>query len=414
MKRVLMIIPNLDFGGAQKSFASVSTLLSPHCQLLLVVFNKDNIASLNFGAKLEDLQVRGATTLLGKIISFSKRIRRLKGIKKRFDPDVSISFLEGADYVNLLSKGREQIWFYIHGSKMHDQNIRGVMGFLRRRIFLPMSFSRAGKILVVGNRIKDELVEHFAVAKVPIVVMKNFFDLNEVDQLSEEPISEELTALFDGYFTICISGRIAPEKGIDRFIKVLPFAIAKSKNVKLIIVGDGPQREEVVEVCKKENLGWCSVDKDGMGIDLSSTVVFLGYRKNPYPFLKRATMVALPSLYEGMPNTIAEALILGTPVISADCPYGPIEMLSDHEGQFENQWPNFASYGILLPILDHSDQAIIVWAEAIFKLLASSELRQEYRMKGLSQRDSFSKEIQLVKWKELLATAQRDVSLSIY
>ena len=206
-----MIIPNLDFGGAQKSFASLSTLLSPYCELLLVVFNKDKIAPLHFGAELEDLQVSGATTYLGKIISFIKRVRRLKEIKKRFDPDVAISFLEGADYVNLLSKGKEEIWFYIHGSKMYDKNIRGVIGFLRKRIFLSLSFSRANRILVVNNRIKEELVEHFSITKVPIVTMKNFFDLNELDQQSAESISDAMAALFNNYFTICISGAILPE-----------------------------------------------------------------------------------------------------------------------------------------------------------------------------------------------------------
>lgn len=402
MKRVLMIIPNLDFGGAQKSFASLSMLLSPYCELLLVVFNKDKIAPLHFGAKLEDLQVSGAATHLGKISSFIRRVRRLKEIKKRFDPDISISFLEGADYVNLLSKRKEEIWFYIHGSKMYDKNIRGTIGFIRKRIFLPLSFSRANKILVVNNRIKEELVEHFSVTNIPIVAMKNFFDLNELDQLSREAISDPLASLFNNYFTICISGRIAPEKGIDRFIKVLPFVIAKIENLKLIIVGDGPQRDEVIEVCKKENLGWCCVDEDSTAFDLSCAVFFLGYRKNPYPFMKRATVVVLPSLNEGMPNTIAEALILGTPVISADCPYGPNEMLSDGLNYSESKQAIFAKYGILLPILDRSAEAITVWAEATIKLLESSQLRQEYSSKGLTQRDSFSKETLFIKWRELL------------
>ena len=103
LKRILLVIPNLDFGGAQTSFARLTQLLQNDCKLLLVVFNKDNIAPLDLRGELVDLTVDAGQSYLMKLINFIKRVKRLRQIKKRFKPDASISFLEGADYVNILS-----------------------------------------------------------------------------------------------------------------------------------------------------------------------------------------------------------------------------------------------------------------------------------------------------------------------
>jgi N-acetylgalactosamine-N,N'-diacetylbacillosaminyl-diphospho-undecaprenol 4-alpha-N-acetylgalactosaminyltransferase len=61
--------------------------------------------------------------------------------------------------------------------------------------------------------------------------------------------------------------------------------------------------------------------------NISDKVHFLGFQKNPYPYLKRAKFFVLSSMNEGMPNVILEALACGIPVISFDCLSGPSEMI---------------------------------------------------------------------------------------
>ena len=81
-KRILMIIPNLDFGGAQTSLSRITLLLNPFCIITIVVFNKDNIAPLSFGGELIDLKVPASRFYLGKAINFIKRVSRLKKINQ--------------------------------------------------------------------------------------------------------------------------------------------------------------------------------------------------------------------------------------------------------------------------------------------------------------------------------------------
>ena len=62
-------------------------------------------------------------------------------------------------------------------------------------------------------------------------------------------------------------------------------------------------------------------------LNLEERVLFTGFVKNPYPILKGAQLFVLSSLYEGMPNVLLEAIALGVPVVSSDCPSGPKEIL---------------------------------------------------------------------------------------
>lgn len=93
----------------------------------------------------------------------------------------------------------------------------------------------------------------------------------------------------------------------------------------LVFIGTGPKLEAAKELSQKLNL--------------SHKVHFLGYKKNPYTYIKNARLMVLCSDFEGLGMVILEAIALGTPIISSNCPNGPTEIL-DKKHLFEFNDPD--------------------------------------------------------------------------
>src|SRR5690606_17547431 len=100
-----------------------------------------------------------------------------------------------------------------------------------------------------------------------------------------------------------------------RFDRLFDAYQASGVSLPLILVGGGS--------------GQAAVEAMVVERGLTGQVQFLGHRDNPYAYMQQATAQLLSSDYEGFPLVLPEALALGTPVVSVDCPCGPAEILQD-------------------------------------------------------------------------------------
>jgi glycosyltransferase involved in cell wall biosynthesis len=114
-------------------------------------------------------------------------------------------------------------------------------------------------------------------------------------------------------------------------------------------------------------------------------VHLLGFKENPYPYLKNADYLVSTSNAEGFPNGIAEAMCLGKPVIATNCQSGPAEILTGEDNQQTNSYL-CAEHGILCQVnnIDAVSQAIIAM-EALGQI-------ENYEQKSLKRAASFSYE----------------------
>jgi len=135
-------------------------------------------------------------------------------------------------------------------------------------------------------------------------------------------------------------GRLEDQKDFPTLIRAFS-KVRKACLCRLMILGWGPDRP-VLEALIQE-------------LGLADDVEMPGFMKNPFPYMKQATVFAMSSAWEGMPNVLIEALALGTQVVSTNCESGPDEVL-DH-----------GKYGALVPVGD-SDAL----AEAILEVFAGN------------------------------------------
>lgn len=120
------------------------------------------------------------------------------------------------------------------------------------------------------------------------------------------------------FATILAAGRLEKVKGFDILLRALAMARAELPQARLVLLGDGALRGELQALARS--------------LDLADCVEFAGFQKNPYPWMRAADLYVLSSFNEGLPNTLIEALICGTPAVATDCRCGPRDILLDGLG----------------------------------------------------------------------------------
>lgn len=165
-------------------------------------------------------------------------------------------------------------------------------------------FFKFDRILVISNKLKEEMQKLAASDKEKQSVIKIFNPIDREDTLQKAnmeikdfPFSGELPT----FITI---GTVYPQKGYDRLLDVHKRLMDEGLKHQIIIIGDGFDFENIQS--KLNQLG------------VQETVKMLGFRSNPYPYLKQSDFYVMSSRHEGFPTIIAEALILNKPVVSTD------------------------------------------------------------------------------------------------
>jgi len=404
-KNVLLVIPNLGLGGAQRVFHDHSIELAKHYNVAEAVFNLDGgnlFPSLN---PVYSLEVGGGGSAIDKIRNFWQRVTRLRDLKKRVDTSVCISHLEGADYVNLLSKGAEKVVLCIHGSKLHDANISGPVGWLRKKVLMPALYNRADRIVTVSRDINAELIEGFGVQRDKIVTINNFFEVSTIIEKSQEPLSVAEQAVYAAAPVLVTSGRLTSQKNqaplLDSFA-----ALLKRQSVKLVFVGDGELREPLVTRARQLGLrvyeAWA---QDELTPDFD--VYFMGLQQNPFKYIRPASLFVFPSAWEGFPMALGEAMSCGIPVVSTDCPTGPRELLAPNTNTPSQPIAaaELADYGVLMPMLTdagHLAATQEVWTDTLAQLLDNSAQRRHLGELARRRMQDFTREKIFGNWLQLL------------
>lgn len=161
-------------------------------------------------------------------------------------------------------------------------------------------------IITVSNGIQEDLLNNINIKPKSIQTIYNPIDINKTKELSLEKIN------FNEQDYIVHVGRFAKVKRHDILIKA--FAQA-NLNTKLVLVGDGEEKENIIHLVEKLNI--------------SDKVILIGFVANPFPYIKNAKLLVLSSDYEGFGMVLIEALALNTLIMSTNCKSGPSEIMTD-------------------------------------------------------------------------------------
>ena len=182
--------------------------------------------------------------------------------------------------------------------------------FIKNLIF-NYYFKKADHIIANSFEFKKQLEKKF---NIKVSCIYNPLNTKTVEKLSKKKIKLKFFEPKNKYLKIINIGRLTDQKDHITLIKAIDL-IKKDFPIKLIIIGKGKNKQKINLEIKRRGLG--------------KIVKLLGYKKNPYNFIKISDLFILSSKFEGLPNVLMETMVLKRFIISSDCPTGPSEILEN-------------------------------------------------------------------------------------
>lgn len=386
MKKIILI-NSLNTGGAERQISVISKFIADKIYLW-----EDKI-DYRVEQDIEFIDKNAKNNISGfKVFFYIFKIALLlsKKLKKQ---DLIISFLEKNNFINIISSYISKHKCIICERTQPSVSFKGFSGSINK-ILINLLYPRSDLIIANSNGVKSDLIYNFNINRNKIKVIYNGFDFDYINKKKYENIDSFYESLIENKELIVSVGRLTEAKGHWHLIRAMKDVVSVNKKTILFIIGDGHLREYLQSLIIK--------------LELDENVYLLGKQENPFKFITRSKLFVFPSLWEGFPNAIVEAMYCNVPIIASNCKSGPCEILNDVEYKqiFEI---NYAKYGILIPTNDgkkYTNEDLTneekIMAEAIIETLNDKKLCLHYQKVGLLRSMDFSLEKIVPQWNDVI------------
>nr|WP_298659070.1 glycosyltransferase [uncultured Flavobacterium sp.] len=358
-KNLLLIIPSLSFGGAERVASILASELSKKYNVYLVVLHKSKneyLINEMVNVIYLDPLFLPSNNVFHSIFKNVNYIKKIHKIITNNDINIILSLNTTTNILSIIASiiNRKKIII----SERNNPNVyklNVIWNFLRK-FFYPF----CDYLILQTEAIKKDyfkIISHNKIKVIPNPIKQDLLN-NKFSNSTKENI-------------ILTVGRLDENK--NQMMLINSFANLNDKKWKLYIVGDGKLRLEYEEYVKK--------------INLLDNIIFTGMVNDISYYYDRAKIFVLTSNSEGFPNVLLEAMSKGIPCISTNCNYGPSELIIDSEN------------GYLVEI-DNINQL----KEKLNKLMYNTILQQQFSQKGINTSKHYSIEFIVSKWDKLITS----------
>ncbi|MEY3459733.1 MAG: N-acetylgalactosamine-N, N-diacetylbacillosaminyl-diphospho-undecaprenol, partial [Planctomycetota bacterium] len=229
--------------------------------------------------------------------------------------------------------------------------VAGRFQWLKRRL-LHKLYNRSTQVLAVSNGVREAAIRFYGIQPAKIRTLYNGIDLSQIHHAAQQPVTDSWwlappSSPHKSLIRIVAVGRLNHEKGFHLLVEAAQLLTTQHPQLELRIalLGEGSHRTLLQQQIRRTGL--------------ESQIQLPGFQQHPAAWIASANALVLPSLVEGMPNVLLEALALCTPVIAADCPSGPAEVLENGRLGLLVPVANPAAITqALLQLLKHPEQTI--------------------------------------------------------
>jgi glycosyltransferase involved in cell wall biosynthesis len=310
MKTLIIFNPSIEDGGVEKNLFLISNYLADKIKNIVLI-------STSFKKK----------NLFSKKIHFSyiyfKFLENYKRLPKYYLCIVLLIF-------NIIKHNRKVVIFSFQAniyaiiiaklfniqviSRSNTAPAGWNKNFVKQKIF-NFFFKKTELIIVNSYEFKKQMDKIYSIKS---KVILNPFDFTYIKKKSVEKINYNFYK--KNHLKLINVGRLVDQKDQLTILKAVHYALKNNKKVQLLIIGKGEKKRELEEYIKKNNL--------------SKNIKLIGYKKNPFKYIRAADIFVLSSKFEGLPNVLIESIFLKRGIISSNCPTGPNEILKN--GKYGN------------------------------------------------------------------------------
>jgi glycosyltransferase involved in cell wall biosynthesis len=319
-QRIALLSPSLEGGGAER------VLLNLAGGLVAEGIGVDVVLASATGVFLSQLPSEARVIDL-KCSRIASSVLPLAGYLRKVRPDALLAFQDhtavAAIVAATLSRSRTPIFPAVHSTWTKMLETGGPKEHILARI-ASIAYRHAAGVITVSEGAAAAIVSCLGVERSRVHVIYNPVVTGDLFSKAEAAV-EHPWFNADQPPVILGIGRLTQAKDFETLVK--SFARLRARcPARLMILGEGEGRPALEALVRK--------------LDVSRDVALPGFVDNPYPYLRQASVFVLSSVWEGLPTVLIEALALGAPIVSTDCPSGPAEILSN------------GRHGTLIPVGD--------------------------------------------------------------
>ena len=299
-------MPTVEGGGVEKNFFIISNYLcSKFSSVTIITCSKLNKNKLKKKIKIQSPNSNFYS-------SFGRRLKFLISVYyliKEFlkDKNSTVFCFQGILYCTFFCKIFSIKIIIRSNSSPSGWSKNIIKNYLYRIIY-----GWADKIIVNSLDFKRELKKKFNLNSICI-----YNPLNKKEILEDSKKDFKINFFKNDSFNLIKVARFSEQKDHECLVKAIWLLKDKFK-IRLLLLGSGPTQGKIATLI--ENLR------------LKKNIHIIPFKKNPYSLIKKSHIFILSSKYEGLPNSLLEAIVLNKPVISSNCPTGPNEILDKGRG----------------------------------------------------------------------------------
>lgn len=366
--KILRIINRFNLGGPTFNAAYLTKYIGDEFETLLIGGEKDETEESSTFI-LDSLHL--TPTIIPEMkreIGFKEdkiAYKKLKDIIKEFQPDIVHTHASKAGTLGRMAAYKCKVPVIVH--TFHGHVFHSYFGKTKTVFYKNIErylAKKSTKIIAISDIQKSELTQQHKICdKNKVAVVPLGFDLRRFQENYESKRNDfrKHYLLEDDEIAIGIIGRLVPIKNHTLFLKAIDQLLKKTtKKVRIFIIGDGEEKENLIQYCKEFNIDFTEFNKQKKKV----TITFTSWVKNVDWANAGLDIIALSSLNEGTPVSLIEAQAANNPIVTTNV--GGVEnvVLKDKTG---------------LVVPSGNNQA---FSEALLKLVENDALRKQMSEKG--------------------------------